>query len=68
MEKKLPFTCPVCGRKKDYLLKDLVEGAVLTCPFCRLTLTLHGHMWEDVQKEIKKGEARGHEKGPEKKP
>ena len=56
MEKKLPFTCPVCGRKKDYLLKELVEGAVLTCPFCRLTLTLHGHMWEDVQKEIKKEE------------
>jgi transcription elongation factor Elf1 len=54
MEKKLPFTCPVCGRKKEYSLKELVEGAVLTCPFCRLTLTLHGHMWEDVQKEIQK--------------
>ena len=54
MEKELPFTCPVCGRKKDYSLKELVEGAVLTCPFCRLKLTLHGHMWEDVQKEIQK--------------
>ena len=51
---KLPFTCPVCGRKKDYSLKELVEGAVLICPFCRLKLTLHGHMWEDVQKEIEK--------------
>ena len=51
---KLPFTCPVCGRKKDYSLKELVEGAVLTCPFCKLALILHGHMWEDVQKEIRK--------------
>jgi len=51
---KLPFSCPVCGRKKDYLVTELVEGAVLTCPFCKLTLTLHGHMWEDVQKEIQK--------------
>jgi hypothetical protein len=50
----LPFSCPVCGRKKDYLLKELFEGAVLTCPFCKLTLTLHGHMWRDVQKEIQK--------------
>jgi transcription elongation factor Elf1 len=53
MENKLPFTCPVCGRKTDYLLTELKEGAVLTCPFCKLTLTLHGHMWQDVQKEIK---------------
>ncbi len=52
METKLPFTCPVCGRKTDCLLTELKEGAVLTCPFCKLTLTLHGHMWEDVQKEI----------------
>ena len=52
MKTKLPFTCPVCGRKTDYLLAELKEGAVLTCSFCKLTLTLHGHMWEDVQKEI----------------
>jgi transcription elongation factor Elf1 len=50
----LPFTCPICGRKKDYLLTELVEGAVLTCPFCKLILTLQGHMREDVQKEIRK--------------
>ncbi len=49
-----PFSCPICGRKTDYLLTELVEGAVLTCPFCKLSLTLHGHMLEDVQKEIKK--------------
>jgi transcription elongation factor Elf1 len=54
LSEKLPFSCPICGRKKDYLLTELFEGAVLTCPFCKLTLTLHGHMWEDVQKEIQK--------------
>jgi hypothetical protein len=54
MQKKLPFPCPVCGRKKEYPLEELFEGAVLTCPFCKLTLTLHGHMWKDVRKEIQK--------------
>ncbi len=49
---KLPFTCPVCGRKTEYPLEALVEGAVFSCPFCKLTLTLHGHMLEEVQKEI----------------
>jgi rubrerythrin len=53
-EKQLPFSCPVCGRKKDYFLHELFEGAVLTCPFCKLNLTLHGHMWKDVQKEIER--------------
>jgi|GEM_PF-349102 len=52
--KKLPFPCPICGRKKEYPLEELFEGAILTCPFCKLTLTLHGHMWKDVQKEIQK--------------
>jgi transcription elongation factor Elf1 len=51
---KIPFTCPVCGRKTEHALTELFEGAVLTCPFCKLTLTLHGHMWEDVQKDIQK--------------
>jgi transcription elongation factor Elf1 len=50
----LPFTCPVCGRKTEHPLEALVEGASLTCPFCKLTLTLHGHMLEDVQREIAK--------------
>ena len=54
VKKSLPFTCPICGRKTDYPVGDLVEGASLTCPFCKLTLNLHGHMWEDVQREIKK--------------
>jgi hypothetical protein len=34
-------------------LSQLKEGALLICPFCKLSLTLHGHMWEYVQKEIK---------------
>jgi hypothetical protein len=54
MDNKLPFSCPVCGRKKEYPITELIEGAVLTCPFCKLTITLHGHMWQDVQKEIEK--------------
>jgi len=53
-EMKLPFTCPVCARKTEHPFEALVEGASLTCPFCRLTLTLHGHMLEDVQREIEK--------------
>ena len=52
MKKKLPFTCPVCGQKTDYPLTELKEGVVLTCPHCKLALTLHGHMWEDVKKEM----------------
>jgi transcription elongation factor Elf1 len=51
---QLPFTCPVCARKTEHLFEALVEGASLTCPFCRLTLTLHGHMLEEVQREIQK--------------
>jgi hypothetical protein len=54
MEKKHPFVCPVCGRKTDYPIEELFEGANLTCPFCKLVLTLHGHMWKDVQKEMQK--------------
>jgi transcription elongation factor Elf1 len=53
-EKMLPFTCPICGHKTSYPITELSEGATLTCPFCQLTLTLHGHMWAEVQQEIKK--------------
>jgi transcription elongation factor Elf1 len=59
MQKKLSFSCPVCGRKTEYSVEDLFEGAILTCPFCKLTLNLHGHMWEDVQKEIQKLREKG---------
>lgn len=54
MDEKFPFACPICCHKKDYAVSELVEGAVLTCPSCKLRLTLHGHMLEDVKKEIKK--------------
>jgi len=54
MEETLSFSCPVCGRKTDYPITEMVEGAIVTCPFCKLKLTLHGHMWRDVQKEIEK--------------
>jgi transcription elongation factor Elf1 len=54
MEKQLPFSCPICGRKTDYPVSKMKKGAVLTCPFCKLTLTLHGHMLEEVEREIKK--------------
>jgi transcription elongation factor Elf1 len=59
MEARLSFTCPICGRKQDYDVTKLVEGAILTCPFCKLILTLHGHMWEDVQKEIQELKRKG---------
>lgn len=48
----LSFTCPICGWKKDYQVTDLVEGALLECPRCKVSLTLHGHMWEEVQQQI----------------
>jgi len=54
MKDRIPFSCPICGQKKEYLFEELFEGAVLTCPFCQLTLTLHGHMWQDVYNEIQK--------------
>ncbi len=63
---KFPFSCPICGKKTDYLLTKLVEGTVLTCSFCKLSLTLHGHMLEDVQKEIRKLRTKAERKGPSK--
>ncbi len=32
----------------------MVEGTQLTCPFCKLTITLHGHMLEYVKKEMER--------------
>ncbi len=51
---KISFTCPVCAHKTDYPVAQMVEGAVLDCPFCKLSLKLHGHMLEDVRREIQK--------------
>jgi predicted kinase len=55
MEKtQLPVTCPICGRKNSFRVEELTEGATLVCPFCKVKLTLHGHMWEDIQRELQK--------------
>jgi uncharacterized Zn-finger protein len=51
-EKVLEITCPICGRKYDKPVAELVEGADLLCPHCGVRLNLHGHMWQDVQNEI----------------
>ena len=53
-EEEFPFACPICCHKTDYPLVELVEGAIIVCSFCKVRLTLHGHMLEDVRKEIKK--------------
>ena len=53
-KKQLPITCPLCGRKNEYPLGKLSEGAELVCPFCGLKLILHGHMWEDIHNDIRK--------------
>jgi hypothetical protein len=53
MEKdKLPITCPLCGRKNDFLIESLKEGAIWKCPVCLVELKLHGHMWRDIESEI----------------
>jgi hypothetical protein len=51
---KLPITCPLCGRKGEYPLEILAEGSTIICPFCKIKLTLHGHMWKDIQAEMAK--------------
>ena len=50
--KKLPFSCPICGRVTDRPLDELKEDAPIVCPFCGLELTLHGHMWEEVKQRM----------------
>jgi DNA-directed RNA polymerase subunit RPC12/RpoP len=59
-QKTLPFTCPICGRKTEHPLDALSEGAGLTCPFCKLKLTLHGHMWQEIKGELEKAGVVGH--------
>jgi transcription elongation factor Elf1 len=51
-EKKIAFTCPVCGKTTDRPLDELKEGALITCPFCQLKLTLHGHMLQEIKERI----------------
>ena len=54
MENVYPFSCPVCARATEYPIHWLVEGAMLNCSFCKVSLRLHGHMLAYVQKEIEK--------------
>ena len=51
MEHRIWFSCPICGRKKDYPPEAMLEGAMLRCPFCGLELTLQGCMWEEIRRE-----------------
>jgi len=53
-ERKLPVTCPLCGRKNEFPVDSLTQGTTLTCPFCKVKLTLHGHMWEEIRSETEK--------------
>jgi DNA-directed RNA polymerase subunit RPC12/RpoP len=53
-QKQLPITCPLCGRKNNFPLEALTEGAEIACPVCKIKLTLHGHMWQEIQADIKK--------------
>jgi hypothetical protein len=50
----LQVTCPICGRKAEYSMEALIEGSTMTCPFCRVKLNLHGHMWKEIQEEMAK--------------
>jgi DNA-directed RNA polymerase subunit RPC12/RpoP len=52
--KQLTITCPLCGRRYERLIEELVEGMDLICPHCNVKLNLHGHMWADIQNEIAK--------------
>ncbi len=46
------ITCPLCGKRNEYPRESLAEGAPLECPICKVKLRIHGHMWEDIQREI----------------
>ncbi len=53
MEKpSLAVTCPLCGRRSEHPLENLKEGADMVCSFCGVKLNLHGHMWEEIRKDI----------------
>jgi hypothetical protein len=53
-DNQLPITCPLCGRKNDFPIDALTEGAEIQCPSCKVKLNLHGHMLEEIQREIAK--------------
>jgi hypothetical protein len=51
-DKQLPITCPLCGKRHEFPLENLKEGATLQCPRCQVKLSLHGHMWQEIQSAI----------------
>jgi len=53
-EKKIPVTCPLCGRKNEFQVDLLVEGFILECSGCKVKLRLHGHLLQEIQSEIEK--------------
>lgn len=55
----MPITCPLCGRKNDFPLESLKENALFTCPACNVKLTLHGHMWAEIEADIRKLSEKG---------
>lgn len=50
----LPITCPLCGRKNEFPVESLTEGSILSCPVCKVKLTLHGHMLQEILAELEK--------------
>ena len=50
--KKLPVTCPLCGRKNEFPIESLAEGKIMACPSCNVKLTLHGHMWAEIKADL----------------
>ena len=38
-------------------MENLKEGVTITCPFCKVKLNLHGHMWAEIQTEKAKLES-----------
>jgi hypothetical protein len=54
METNYSFSCPLCARSTDYPVAALKEGANLTCPFCKVTINLHGHMWQYLEKDLER--------------
>jgi rubrerythrin len=57
-QESLPITCPICGRKNLFPVGELVEGSIFACPVCKVKLTLHGHMWEEIRADIEKLKSR----------
>ncbi len=53
-DSQLSVTCPICGRRNEYPVNVLIEGYVMQCSHCNVKLTLHGHMLEEIRKEIAK--------------